>query len=49
MNTVHPQLSIIIPAAGASERLGQPKQLVKYRGKALIRRAIENAETLAPD
>ena len=49
MNTVHPQLSIIIPAAGASERLGQPKQLVQYKGKSLIRKAIENAESLAPD
>ncbi len=41
-------LSILIPAAGVSRRLGQPKQLVSYRGKTLIQRAIENAESLTP-
>lgn len=48
MNTVRPRLSIIIPAAGASERLGQPKQVVQYQGKALIQRAIDNAASLEP-
>lgn len=42
----HHSLSILIPAAGASQRLGQPKQLVQYQGKSLIQRAIENAEVL---
>jgi molybdenum cofactor cytidylyltransferase len=32
---------IIILAAGSSSRLGQPKQLLKYEGKTLIRRAID--------
>jgi len=41
-------VSVLIPAAGASRRLGQPKQLVLYKGKPLIQRAIESAETLAP-
>ncbi len=41
-------LSIIIPAAGASKRLGQPKQLVQYQGQSLIRRAIQSAESLSP-
>ena len=41
-------LSILIPAAGASQRLGRPKQLVMYQGKSLIQRAIENAESLTP-
>lgn len=41
-----PFLSIIILAAGSSERLGQPKQLVKLDNKTLIRRAIETAEAL---
>lgn len=47
----NPQLgsvSVLIPAAGASRRLGQPKQLVTYKGKALIQRAIECAEALEP-
>jgi len=43
-----PRLSIVIPAAGASQRLGQPKQLVNFKGKSLIRQAIENAESLSP-
>jgi len=41
-------LSIVIPAAGASRRLGQPKQLVLHQGKPLIQWAIETAATLAP-
>lgn len=41
-------LSVLIPAAGASKRLGQPKQLVVYKGKPLIQRACEIAESLAP-
>ncbi len=34
---------IIILAAGSSSRLGQPKQLLKYQGKTLVRRAIDTA------
>jgi len=41
-------VSVLIPAAGASRRLGQPKQLVLYKGKSLIQRAIERAAALAP-
>lgn len=44
----HPRLSVIILAAGASRRLGQPKQLVQYKGESLIRRAIQSAESLSP-
>lgn len=33
----------IILAAGASTRLGEPKQLLRFRGKTLIRRAVETA------
>ena len=43
-----PRLSVVILAAGASQRLGQPKQLVQYRGKSLIQRAIQSAESLSP-
>ena len=44
----HPLLSILIPAAGASMRLGQPKQLVRLRGSSLLQRAIDAARVLAP-
>jgi molybdenum cofactor cytidylyltransferase len=36
-------IGIIILAAGASTRLGQPKQLLTYQGKSLIKRIIEVA------
>ena len=34
---------VIILAAGASSRLGQPKQNLVFQGKTLLQRAIENA------
>ncbi|MGI8554933.1 MAG: nucleotidyltransferase family protein [Pyrinomonadaceae bacterium] len=37
------RIGIIILAAGASTRLGKPKQLLDFQGKSLIRRAAENA------
>ncbi|WP_413168046.1 NTP transferase domain-containing protein [Capilliphycus salinus ALCB114379] len=36
-------IGILILAAGASRRLGQPKQLLSYRGKSLIRHVAEVA------
>jgi molybdenum cofactor cytidylyltransferase len=44
----NPALSILIPAAGASKRLGQPKQLIRFQGSSLLQRAIDAARTLAP-
>lgn len=44
----HPELSILIPAAGASERLGQAKQLVNFRGTSLIQNAVDTAFSLDP-
>ena len=38
-----PEVGVILLAAGASARLGQPKQLVTYQGKTLLRRAAEAA------
>jgi molybdenum cofactor cytidylyltransferase len=35
--------AIIILAAGESARLGQPKQLLKYKGKTLVQHAIDAA------
>ncbi|UWZ83673.1 nucleotidyltransferase family protein [Occallatibacter riparius] len=37
------KIAAIILAAGASRRLGQPKQLVKYHGETLIARAVRIA------
>jgi len=44
----HPTLSILIPAAGSSQRLGQAKQLLKYKAGTLIQHAIENAQSVTP-
>lgn len=44
----HQQLSILIPAAGASKRLGQTKQLVQYRSVSLIQNAINIASSINP-
>jgi molybdenum cofactor cytidylyltransferase len=41
-------LSVLIPAAGSSTRLGQPKQLVAQQGKSLIQHAVEKAQSLSP-
>ncbi len=34
-------IGVLIMAAGSSRRFGQPKQLVQYKGRSLIRRAVE--------
>ena len=36
-------IEILIMAAGASRRLGQPKQLIDYQGQSLIRRILHEA------
>jgi len=36
-------IAAVILAAGASTRLGRPKQLLRYRGSSLIRRAVDCA------
>ena len=38
-----PNIGAVILAAGESSRLGQPKQLVQFRGKSLVSRAIDAA------
>ena len=43
-----PSLSVLIPAAGASKRLGQAKQLVKHKGTTLIQNAVNTAFSLNP-
>lgn len=44
----YPQLSILIPAAGASKRLGQMKQLVQYKSATLIQNAVTLANSVSP-
>lgn len=42
-------LSVLIPAAGASTRLGQSKQLVEFQGKPLLQHAIDVASSIHPE
>jgi molybdenum cofactor cytidylyltransferase len=43
MHGTDEKIGIIILAAGASERLGQPKQLLLFKNQTLIRSAVETA------
>jgi molybdenum cofactor cytidylyltransferase len=42
-------LAAVILAAGGSSRMGQPKQLLKFRGLSLLRRAIDTAFAVPAD
>jgi molybdenum cofactor cytidylyltransferase len=42
-----PWLAAVILAAGGSRRLGRPKQLLRYRGRTLIERAVRLARHAA--
>lgn len=39
------EIGIVVLAAGESARMGQPKQLLVYNGKTLLRHAVETALT----
>lgn len=41
-----PGLHAVVLAAGASRRLGRPKQMVAYGGRALVERAVDAAAAL---
>lgn len=43
-----PAFSVLIPAAGASSRLGQPKQLIRHGAVSLIQHVIDNALACDP-
>ncbi|SFG01046.1 nucleotidyltransferase family protein [Salegentibacter agarivorans] len=43
------KIGVIILAAGASRRLGFPKQLVEFKGKSLLQHSIDVAELLEFD
>jgi molybdenum cofactor cytidylyltransferase len=42
-------LAAVILAAGGSSRMGQPKQLLRFRGTTLLRRAIDTAFAVPAD
>ena len=42
----NPKLMAVVLAAGASTRLGQSKQLLKYRGETLLNRALRIGQWL---
>ncbi len=48
MNAGNADFYAIILAAGASSRLGSPKQLALWQGRPLLEHAIDNAVTLLP-
>ncbi|GAB3934624.1 nucleotidyltransferase family protein [Mucilaginibacter myungsuensis] len=39
-------IGIIILAAGSSSRMGEPKQFLQYKGKSLLRHAVETASAI---
>jgi molybdenum cofactor cytidylyltransferase len=43
------RFSVIVLAAGGSSRLGQPKQLVTFKGKTLIQNAVDIAQEAGAD
>ena len=43
MNAANKTIGIVVLAAGASERMREPKQLLRFEGKTLLRRAVETA------
>ena len=42
-NSDNQPIGIIVLAAGASRRMNEPKQLLQFEGKTLLRRAVETA------
>jgi molybdenum cofactor cytidylyltransferase len=43
MTTEHPRVTGLVLAAGGSHRLGQPKQLLPYRGRTLLDHVLDTA------
>ena len=41
--SAQPKIGVVVLAAGASTRMGRPKQLLFYNGQTLVRRAVEVA------
>ncbi len=47
MTTQHPQLAVLVLAAGGSSRLGQAKQMLMFRGRTLLESAVDAALDLS--
>ena len=47
-SSAKPAFAAVVLAAGNSSRLGQPKQLLRWRGKTLLTCAIELAQSAGP-
>lgn len=43
MSNPDPKIAVVLLAAGSSNRMGQPKQLLEYRGQTMIERSVEVA------
>jgi molybdenum cofactor cytidylyltransferase len=43
MDSAHPELHVLVLAAGASSRFGSPKQLVRLNGRPLLHSAVSRA------
>ena len=46
VSSSNPRIGCILLAAGESKRLGQPKQLVKFKGSTLLQHAIDQATAI---
>jgi len=49
MNTAVEQVYIILLAAGASRRMGSPKQLIKWQQQTLLEQALQTSCTVFPE
>ena len=43
-----PRHGLVVLAAGASRRLGEPKQLLRFEGESLVRRTVRAGLSTAP-
>jgi len=48
MSDAYPNVHVLLLAAGGSSRLGRPKQLLRWRGRTLLERAIDSAREVVP-
>ena len=44
-----PSIGVLILAAGTSARMGQPKQLLPWKGTTLLNHTLKNAKAISPD
>ncbi|MFI5132287.1 MAG: NTP transferase domain-containing protein [Chitinophagales bacterium] len=49
MSSPDDKIGIVVLAAGISSRLGSPKQLLSYKGKTLLRHAVDEAVNSSAD